>query len=116
MQFIVFEGQTVKDGMMGRAYEWLTKNEDELRSAAPDGSEYLGFFAPIFVSDKNPGDLFLVYAVESYGALDRQAVSGDSRWGELLNEWHRMFIDSAPGTLGRKILYKSLTAATVWGD
>lgn len=116
VQFIVFEGQTVKDGMLGEAHEWLSENEAELRSTAPDGSEYMGFYAPIFVSDKNPGDLFLVYSVDSYGALDLQAASGDSRWGELLNEWHNTFIDSSPGTLGRKILYKSLTAATVWGD
>lgn len=116
MDILVFEGQTVKDGMMGKAQGWLTEHENELRSAAPDGSKYLGFYAPIFTSEKNPGDLFLVYTVDSYGALDVQAASGDSLWGELLNQWHTSFIDGSPGTLGRKILYKSLTAGTVWGE
>jgi hypothetical protein len=115
VNILVFEGQTVKDGMMGKAQAWLLEHESELRSAAPDGTGYLGFYAPIFISAKNPGDLFLVYSSDSYGALDRQAASGDSRWGELLNQWHTTFIDSSPGTMGRKILYKSLTAGTVWG-
>lgn len=90
-------------------------NEAELRSVAPEGTEYLGVYAPVFASEKNPGDVYFVYAVDSYGALDRQAASGDSRFGELFDEWNG-FLDSSPGTLGEKVLYKSLTAATVWGD
>jgi hypothetical protein len=115
VRFLGFEGGTFKDGMMGKAYEWLVANEAELRSAAPEGTEYLGVYAPVFASEKNPGDVYFVYAVDSYGALDRQAASRDSRFGELFDEWNG-FLDSSPGTLGEKVLYKSLTAATVWGD
>jgi hypothetical protein len=115
VKFLGFEGGTIKDGMMGKAYEWLVANEAELRSEAPEGTQYLGVYAPIFTSAKNPGDVYFVYGVDSYGALDRQAASGDSRFGELFDEWNG-FLDSAPGTLGEKVLYKSLTAATVWGD
>ena len=104
----------MKDGRMGEAYEWLVANEAELRSTAPEGTTYLGVYAPVFTSNKNPGDVYFVYAVDSYGALDRQAASSDSRFGELLDEWDG-FLDSSPGTLGSKVLYKSLTAATVWG-
>jgi hypothetical protein len=115
MRFLGFEGGTIKDGMMGEAHKWLVANEAELRSTAPEGTEYLGVYAPVFTSDKNPGDVYFVYAVDSYGALDRQAATSDSRFGELYDEWSG-FLDSSPGTLGSKILYKSLTAATVWGD
>lgn len=115
MRFLGFEGGTIKDGMMGDAYRWLVANEAELRSTAPEGTEYLGVYAPVFTSDKNPGDVYFVYAVDSYGALDRQAASSDSRFGELFDEWDA-FLDRSPGTLGSKVLYKSLTAATVWGE
>ena len=114
MEFLGFEGGTLNDGKMGEAYEWLVANEAELRSTAPEGTTYLGVYAPVFTSNKNPGDVYFVYAVDSYGALDRQAASSDSRFGELLDEWDG-FLDSSPGTLGSKVLYKSLTAATVWG-
>ena len=115
MRFLGFEGGTIKDGMMGEAHKWLIANEAELRETAPDGTEYLGVYSPVFTSDKNPGDVYFVYAVDSYGALDRQAASSESRFGELFAEWNG-FLDSSPGTLGSKVLYKSLTAATVWGD
>jgi hypothetical protein len=87
VRFLGFEGGTIKDGMMGEAYKWLVANEAELRSSAPEGTEYLGVYAPVFISDKNPGDVCFVYAVDSYGALDRQAASSDSRFGELFDEW-----------------------------
>ena len=115
MKFLGFEGGTIKDGMMGDAYEWLTANEEELRSTAPEGTEYLGVYAPVFTSDKNPGDVYFVYALDSYGALDRQAASSDSRFGELFDQWTE-FLDSSTGALASKVLYKSLTAATVWGE
>jgi hypothetical protein len=59
--------------------------------------------------------VYFVYALDSYGALDRQAGSSGSRFGELLDEWDG-FLDGSPGALASKILYKSLTAATVWGE
>jgi len=59
--------------------------------------------------------VYFVYALDSYGALDRQAASSDSRFGELFDQWAE-FLDSSPGALASKVLYKSLTAATVWGE
>lgn len=101
MRFLGFEGGTIKDGMMGEAYEWLVANEAELRAAAPEGTEYLGVYAPVFTSGKNPGDVYFVYAVDSYGALDRQAASGDSRFGELFDEWNG-FPRQLTGYFGRE--------------
>jgi hypothetical protein len=116
VRILVFEGGTIKEGMMGEAHEWLIANEAELRSSAPEGTDYLGVYAPVFTSEKNPGDVYFVHAVDSYGALDRQADPGaGSRFGELFDEWAG-FLDGSPGTLGSKILYKSLSGATVWGD
>ena len=60
MKFLGFEGGTIREGMMGEAYEWLATNEEELRSTAPEGTEYLGVYAPVFTSDKNPGDVYFV--------------------------------------------------------
>lgn len=57
----------------GDAPRWLVANEAELRSTAPEGTQYLSVYVPVFTSDKNPGDVYFVYAVDSYGALDRQA-------------------------------------------
>lgn len=76
----------------------------------------MGVYAPIFSSDKYPTEVFLVYAVNGYGDLDRLAASSGSRFGELLGEWES-FLEDDPALRMSKMLYKSLTASTVvWGD
>lgn len=114
MNMLVFEGGVVKPSRLGEAQAWLSKNDTEFRSTAPDGTTYLGVYAPIFSSDKYPTEVFLVYSVEEYGDLDRLAAS-ESRFGELIDEWDQ-FLEDDPGLRMSKLLYKSLTAATIWGD
>lgn len=79
-------------------------------------------YAPIFSSDKYPtevflvySEVFLVYSVDEYGDLDRPDAASESRFGELIGEWDQ-FLDDDPGLRMSKVLYKSLTAATIWGD
>ena len=116
MNILVFEGGVVTAGRVGEAQAWLSQNEAELRATMPDGTAYLGVYAPIFTSSKYPTEVYLVYSVENYGDLDRLAASSsESRLGQLLGDWDD-FLDDAQGLKMSKVLYKSLTAATVWGE
>lgn len=115
MNMLVFEGGVVKPSRLAEAQGWLSQNEAELRSSAPEGTTYLGVYAPIFSADKYPTEVFVVYSVEKYGDLDRLAASSESRFGELMGDWEE-FLDDDPGLTMTKLLYKSLTAATIWGD
>ena len=115
MNMLIFEGGVVIPNQMSEAQTWLQRYDAELRSTAPEGTTYLGVYAPIFSSDKYPTEVFLVYSVEKYGDLDHLAAASGSRFGELVGEWEQ-FLDDHPGLRMSKLLYKSLTAATVWGD
>lgn len=115
MNILLFEGGVVTPSKLGEAQAWLSENDAELRSTAPEGTTYLGVYAPIFSSDKYPTEVFLVYAAEKYGDLDRLAASSDSRFGELVGKWES-FLEDDPGLRISKLLYKSLTSSTVWGD
>lgn len=115
MNILVFEGGVVTPSKLHEAQTWLSDNEDELRSTSPEGTTYLGVYAPIFSSDKYPTEVFLVYSVEEYGDLDRLDAASESRFGELIGEWDQ-FLEDDPGLRMSKLLYKSLTAATIWGD
>ena len=115
MNILVFEGGVVTEKRLREAQAWLAENEAELRATMPDGTAYLGVYAPIFTSSKYPTEVYLVYSVENYGGLDRLAASSDSRLGQLLGDWDD-FLDDAPGLKMSKVLYKSMTAASVWGE
>lgn len=115
MNILVFEGGVVTPNKLGEAQAWLSDNEAELRSSAPDGTTYLGVYSPIFSESKYPTEVFLVYSVQSYGDLDRLAAASGSTFGQLLGAWDG-FLDDDPSLKMSKVLYKSLTAATVWGD
>ena len=115
MNILVFEGGVATPSKLGEAQAWLSQNDEELRSTAPEGTTYMGVYAPIFSSDKYPTEVFLVYAVTQYGDLDRLAAASDSRFGELIGEWES-FLEDDPALRMSKTLYKSLTASTVWGD
>lgn len=115
MNMLIFEGGVVTPVRLGEAQAWLADNDAELRATAPEGTTYLGVYAPIFTSDKYPTEVYLIYSVENYGDLDRLAAASGSRFGELVGEWEG-FLDDHPGLKMSKLLYKSLTAATLWGD
>lgn len=115
MNILVFEGGVVTPSKLGEAQTWLSDNEVELRSTAPEGTTYMGIYAPIFSSEKYPTEVFLVYAVGQYGDLDGVAAASSSRFGELVGDWHS-FLEDDPSLRISKTLYKSLTASTVWGD
>lgn len=114
MNILVFEGGVVTPSKIGEAQAWLSDNDSDLRSTAPEGTTYLGVYSPIFSSSKYPTEVFLVYSVEKYGDLDRLAAASGSRFGELVGEWEG-FLDNDPSLKMSKTLYKSLSAATVWG-
>ena len=115
MNILVFEGGVVAAGRLREAQAWLAENEAELRATVADGTTFLGVYAPIFTSSKYPTEVYLVYSVENYGDLDRLDASSESRYGQLLGDWDA-FLDDDPGLKMSKVLYKSLTAATVWGE
>ncbi len=115
MNILVFEGGVVTPSKLGDAQAWLAENDDELRSTAPEGTTYVGVYAPIFGSEKYPTEVFLVYSAGKYGDLDRLAASSGARFGELVGEW-QSFLEDDPALRMSKMLYKSLTASNVWGD
>ncbi|REK32945.1 MAG: hypothetical protein DWQ20_08000 [Actinobacteria bacterium] len=115
MNILVFEGGVIAPNKLGEAQAWLSDNDADLRSTAPEGTTYMGVYSPIFSSSKYPTEVFLVYSVNNYGDLDQLAGASGSRFGRLLGEWDG-FLDDDPSLKMSKVLYKSLTAATVWGN
>ncbi len=115
MEFISVQGGTIKEGKLTEAKAWLEKHQDELRSTAPDGSEYLGTYVSVFSSEKGAGDVFWMMRHDSYGALDGIAAAGGSRFGDLVGEWLSQFVDPSSTSPQSSILFKSLADATIWG-
>ena len=115
VNILVFEGGVIAPDKLGEAQAWLSENDADLRSTAPEGTTYVGVYSPIFSSSKYPTEVFLVYSANSYGDLDRLAAASGSQFGQLIGEWDGFLADD-PALKMSKVLYKSLTAATVWGD
>lgn len=114
MDFLSLQGGTVKEGKTGELKAWLDEHESELRENAPEGTEYLGTYVAVFTSEKGAGTLFSVMKLDSYAAMDRIAASGDTRFGELIDEIVG-FLDTDADAPQSSILLKALTDATLWG-
>lgn len=115
MDFLSIQGGTVKEGKMAELQQWLTANEAELRTASPEGSEYVGTYVAIYNSEKGMGDVLTLIRMDSYGAQDALAASHGTRWGELVEEFVA-FIDQSSMAPSSNLLLKRLTDATLWGE
>lgn len=116
MTFIAQFGSDLKEGKAAEFQEWLNDNEKELANAHPAGTRYIGTFFTIY-GDRHAGGVQMFVELDSYGAQDALAAEGlqpDSVFGKLVNEM-MAFLDQS-GSNGTSALYKSVTAATIWGD
>lgn len=116
MTFIAQFGGELKEGKAHEFQEWLNSNEKDLANAHPEGSRYLGTYFAIY-GDRYAGSVHIFLELDSYGVQDALAEAGrdpDSVYGKLLNEMIG-FLDPTTNN-GTSALYKSVTAATLYGD
>lgn len=116
MTFIAQFGSDLKEGQAAEFQEWLNENEKELANAHPAGARYIGTYFTIY-GDRQSGGVQMFVELDSYGAQDALAAEGrrpDSVFGKLVNEMIG-FLDQT-GNNGTSALYKSVTAATIWGE
>ena len=116
MSFMLHFGADLKEGKAHELQAWLSANEKEFANAHPEGARYVGSYFTIY-GDRNAGGVQFLIELDSYGAQDALAAEGqdpNSVYAKLLNEI-MTFIDQSSDN-GTNALYKSVTAATLWGQ
>lgn len=116
MTFIAQFGSDLKEGKAAEFQAWLNTNEKEFANSHPEGARYIGTYFTIY-GDRHSGGVQFFVEMDSYGTQDALAAEGqnpDSVYGKLLNEMVG-FLDQTSDN-GTSALYKSVTAATLWGD
>jgi len=118
MHFISEQGFDVKKGQSAEFQQWLVDNEAELASACPEGVEYLGTFANVFSSEKGSGSFRTLWALVSYGALDRftDAIKEGGTFARLVDAMAKFGLDYVDGGDWSNILSRRVTTAAIWGD
>lgn len=116
MAFIAQLGGDLKEGKTREFQEWLRANEKELANSYPDGARYIGTYFTIY-AERGTGQVHTFVELESYGTQDLLAAAGrdeDSTFAKLVNEIFEFF--DASSNNYTSALYKSVTAATLFGD
>ncbi len=116
MTFIAQYGGDLKEGKSHEFQEWLRANEKEFANAHPEGARYIGTYFTIY-GDRQAGGVQFFVEMDSYGTQDALAAEGgkaDNVYAKLLNELIS-FLDQTSDN-GTSALYKSVTAATLYGD
>ena len=115
MDFIALYGYDVREGKSEAYQQWLADVEDEWRAAMPEGTEYVGTYAAVHTSEKNAGQMFTIYRLDSYAAQDRLAeASKGGVIGKLMTD-SLEYITFGAGSGWSNILLKSMSDAAVWG-
>jgi hypothetical protein len=113
MFFILSFGYDIKLGKATAFQEWLADHEGEWRAAMPEGTEYIGTFAAVHSSEKQAGDTFTLYRLDSYGAQDRLAAAmKDGPLAKIMADSGE-FVDLDSKDWSQMLL-KSWVDATVW--
>ncbi len=116
MSFIAHFGGDLHAGKMREFQEWLAANEQAVADSHPDGARYIGTYVAIY-SHKGVGTVHTFVEMDSYGTQDALAAAGmdaDSTYGRLINEYVSFFDQESDNYTSA--LYKSVTAATLYGD
>ena len=116
MSFVAHFGGDLKEGKMREFQQWLAANEQAVADAHPAGSKYIGTYVAIY-SHKGVGAVHTFVEMDSYGAQDALAAAGmdaDSEYGRLINEYVSFFDQESENYTNA--LYKSVTAATLYGE
>ena len=116
MRFIQEFGLTAKVGEEEAFQKWLTENEEALRKAHPEGTDYLGTYAVVFTTEKQSGGYRILQAFQTYGDMDRQAAAmkdSKSDFGRLVRESSR-FVDFSHEAPWSNSLLKRAVDATIW--
>ena len=116
MSFIAHMGGDLKAGKMREFQAWLAANEQAVADAHPAGTKYIGTYVAIY-SDKGVGTVHTFIELDSYGAQDALAAAGmdaDGDYGRLVNEYVSFFDQESENYTSA--LYKSVTAATLYGE
>ena len=116
MSFIAHFGGDLKEGKMREFQAWLAANEQAVADSHPEGSKYLGSYVAIY-SHKGVGAVHTFIEMDSYGAQDALAAAGmdaGSDYARLMNEFVAFFDQESEDYTNA--LYKSVTAATLYGE
>ncbi|MDJ0664255.1 MAG: hypothetical protein QNJ75_06820 [Acidimicrobiia bacterium] len=116
MSFIAHFGGDLKEGKMREFQEWLAANEQAIADSHPEGTKYIGTYVAIY-SHKGVGTVHSFIELDSYGAQDAMAAAGldaNSTYGRLMNEYVAFFDQESEDYT--QALYKSVTAATLYGE
>jgi hypothetical protein len=113
VDFINVNGWSVKTGKLQAFQDFFVANREKIAAAAPDGCEYIGTYAVVFTSEKEAGQAWDLWRLESYGALDALAEAGRS--GPLADLFAEamQFVDYDSDSWC-KVLLKSFADATVY--
>ena len=116
MRFLEVNGFTIKRNKNRAFQEWLIANQDRLARSYPEGTSLVGYFAAVFSSEKQAGDIFSIEQLDSYAAKDRLAAAGRDRESEYarLSEELIQFVDPNPSAAYSQILLKDIVDATVF--
>lgn len=115
MRFIQELGFRVRQGRLEAFQEWLADNEERLRRAYPEGTEYAGTYAVVY-SDAGGGEFRMFERLDSYAALDRMAALGKDPSSEFSTIFHEYdtFIEPDPDAPHCQLLLKDAVDATLW--
>ena len=73
MRFIEMSGFCVRNDRQVAFQEWVVANQERIKQAYPEGSEFGGIYAAVYTTDKEGGDTYWLEFHDSYAALDRAA-------------------------------------------
>jgi hypothetical protein len=116
VRFIEMQGFSVRPDKAVKFQQWVIDNQERIKKAYPEGSEFGGIYAVVFGSDKNAGDFYWLDIRDSYGALDRTAAAAKDPTNEMAKVTTEFlgFLDPDRNAGWSHHLLKSVVDATVF--
>jgi hypothetical protein len=116
VRFIEMQGFSVRPDKAVKFQQWVIDNQERIKRAYPEGSEFGGVYATVFGSDKTSGDFYWLDILDSYGALDRSAALSKDPTSEMAKVTAEFigFLDPDRNAGWSHHLLKSVVDATVF--
>ena len=115
MRFVDMQGFCIRLDKQIEFQRWLVENEERIRKSYPAGMEYGGCYLAVFSSEKNAGEYYWLYILDSYGAMDRSAALNKdttSDFSKMIEE-SLQFLDTDRNAGLSHTLLKSVVDATI---
>lgn len=117
MNFLHINGFDPKEGKTRELQQWLSANEEKLALECPKGVEYVGTYFAVHTSEKNAGQVRVLWRMSSYGAQDNfaQAMKDGGTFARLMDEFTALMDQRNDAHWSESTLRKA-TDAAVWGE